>query len=132
MILHKNQIRLQTMLIHNQIFKVFLHKLFQIKEEKLSICNLNNGFKNSGQFQSDAVLLPKVVTSQLNMLFTQLDLIGTVLRIKVFYLDNQKVALLIFLRWQKLLEQNQSVSQQLVQVPFNFQLIFALKSWQIK
>jgi hypothetical protein len=59
-------------------------KLFQEKEVKLSLNNLDGGLKISGSFQLDAAHLPKVVNFRLIMLFTQLDLFRTTMRIKVF------------------------------------------------
>jgi hypothetical protein len=58
-------------------------KLFQEKEVILLMINLDGGLKISESFQLDAAHSPKVENFQLNMLFMQLDLFGTVMRIKV-------------------------------------------------
>ena len=60
-----------------------LLQLFQMQEDILLITNLNNGFKSMEKFLLDAAQLPKVVTSKLIMLFTQLDLNGTFVRINL-------------------------------------------------
>jgi hypothetical protein len=79
----KNVVQLQMLRIKNYSMQGASLKLFQEKEVILSIINLISGLENSESFQLDAAHLPKVVNFQLVMLFTQLDLFGTVMRIKV-------------------------------------------------
>ena len=57
-------------------------KLFQEKEVMLSMNNLDCGLKISVSFQLDAAHLPKVENFQLNMLFMQLGLFGTMIGTK--------------------------------------------------
>ena len=63
-------------------------KLFQEKEVMLSMNNLDGGLKISVQFQLDAAHLPKGANFQLNMLFMQLDLFGTMIGTKNFCKDS--------------------------------------------
>ena len=63
-------------------------KLFQEKEVMLSINNLNSGLNISESFQLDAAHSPKVENFQLNMLFMQLGLFGTMIGIKIYCKDN--------------------------------------------
>ena len=79
----KNAVQLQMLRIKNYSMQGASLKLFQEKEVILSINNLISGLENSESFQLDAAHLPKVANFQLIMLFTQLDLFGTVMRIKV-------------------------------------------------
>ncbi len=83
MISQKNVVQLQMLRIKNYNMQGALLKSFQEKEVILSINNLNSGSIISESFQLDAAHLPKAANFQLIMLFTQLDLFGTVMRIKV-------------------------------------------------
>ncbi len=81
----KNVVQLQMLRIKNYSMQGASLKLFQEKEVILSNNNLISGSIISESFQLDAAHLPKVAIFQLIMLFTQLDLFGTVMRIKVFW-----------------------------------------------
>ena len=84
----KNVVQLQMLRIKNYSMQGALLKLFQEKEVILSIINLISGLENSESFQLDAAHLPKGANFQLNMLFMQLGLFGTMIGTKIFCKDS--------------------------------------------
>ena len=84
----KNSVQLQMLRIKNYSMQRASLKLFQEKEVMLSNNNLESGLNISESFQLDAAHLPKVANFQLIMLFTQLDLFGTMIGTKNFCKDS--------------------------------------------